>query len=441
MKKTRIKWGQTVLEVCLTVMVTILLLLGVVNTWTYYTKTLTERMDEYKATRLAAADILGSKPGKRIQYQPEKFDILKGSSIGQPIAFESIPNYTEFCDIDSYGNAQDLYRTLSNETNFYSNLSNNATSDEYAYRAKLASLVPYRAMITSYEPNGFWESDQQQSIPKLLYGTNDNIRRIFSDSWNSIESQMDSAVNRYYSSYCSPVSECKNVAFGVYTTSSQFTSPAELNDLYCWNNCYNPVICSRYSTCFEIVGNIRNRIINPGIEAEKRKLATTSKKNIMEELTNLTDKYSKGYITPCAWRSVTGKEDECDPKCSYLLQNVNSTIRRARDCVKSASNNNVVEVDNCRNNYLFPARNSLADYENCYQANCGRSPWAPWEDQEEQQCYVNNCKGFEDQANHYRDLAQQAFSNGQMDNYNRYSNLSLNMTYKFSECMKECSKL
>ena len=424
MSQSRTKWGQTVLEVCLTVMVTILLLLAIVSTWTYYTKNMVERMDEYKATRLAAADILGSQTGKRLIHRPGEFDIFGGYSVGEPTDFEDIGNYSQFCDGDSYRNANNLSIVLMNESAYYANLSNNATSDDMAYKGQLAVLNTYRSIYNDYPSERWWDRDDENPLVYMLYGT--DYARVFSQTWDQIEERIDVVIPAYFQEFeIGHVSwHLENVAFGNSIR------------LYYWNNPRNYVPCLSGQCC--IVDSLRNVIINPGRVAESKIAPTALKRDIMEQLSEMAGNYSKGYITPCAWRSKMGEEDACGPICSLLLSNINTTIQATASCVRRAANNNIAQVQNCRDNpsYLPSARSSLAAYENCYQNNCGRSPWAPWEGGRMDECY-DTCRHFQDNAQRYADLAEQAFSRFDMDNYRNYSNLSMNMTWRFDICMED----
>jgi len=333
----------------------------------------------------------------------------------------NIPDYGDECDSASYRQMYNLSTGLMNESASYKNISINQTSEEMRHRGQLASLELYGSVYPLMS-RSYWTQPESvnRNLAAFLYGV-DNIQHLMSVPWDDLEDRITQRIQEYMFS-----EGYGNIAFGGFDGESS-------NNLYAWDSSSGP--CWYREPC--IVGRLRNKVFTDGRRRANIKRATALKSDIMKELSDLTKTSARGYITPCAWRSIHDEEDACagelcPPLLTIIGQNVNSTA----NCVRAAPNSDIVPVENCRDNLLPLARDALVVYEDCYQDNCGRSPWAPWESSIFDEC-DEECQWLIDESMHYSELAQEAMLIGDWDNGRIYANLSVNLSWQYGECFED----
>lgn len=106
MKNFKFKFAQTSLEIALAICLAIVLVVATMSVWSWFNKTMVERMDTYKSTRHMA---LTSSMGLQAEYTPEPFDIFGFSSMKEGPGDQD-PNLTD--DIDYQACYDDFDATI-----------------------------------------------------------------------------------------------------------------------------------------------------------------------------------------------------------------------------------------------------------------------------------------------------------------------------------------
>lgn len=181
--------GQATLEIAIAIALAIVLVVGTISTWTYFNKTMAERLDNYKATRHIA---LVGKLGTPTYYNPDDFDIFSMSpGLNDTPGYEA-PNLTEGglneSDIqacyDAYTVAFEQVPLIFQQATILMQESSNYTSQSTELRAELG---PAKVFGWENYPVPHWEV-LGFNIDFLLYY---NIKAFYEKSWKSIKDQFE----------------------------------------------------------------------------------------------------------------------------------------------------------------------------------------------------------------------------------------------------------
>jgi len=342
--------GQTILEVGLAIVVAIVLLVATVSTWRYFSKVTVERMAAYKASRHAAIDLMGDF-GKQFSFDAPDFDIFDISfGFGTWPDPENVPPYArEACN-------NTLYEEILNYSSVLMHNSTNLTRNGHNYvrfgfyeRWRLSEM-----RILLYRVGYGWE-EQPDGMVAWMSGITDDIplpsgpedvpdldTSLWEGTWQDIENQL---VSRSAQTLYDP--EFNHILFREYksTHAHQQITPQNYN----------------------LDDMLTNITAPPKLweEIAERKFALA---DIARSLSRLARQLTLALSSQCVRAIKLGAADPCVEACDTERDAFAQNIRDGYFTI-------LIEDVPGSEDLLTLAEGNLALYEQCYNTNCGYSPY------------------------------------------------------------------
>ena len=406
--------GQATLEICLAIVIGILLLMGAISVWNYFSKVKVERMDDYKGTRLAALELRSwGDTGKQVDYEPPPLDIFSmAATVGEapnPEGVEPYPQYPQgSCDAE-FNDLAELSGPLVEDIGELSEDFANLMSDSIDQRQELGMLKVWYWIggITVIGPLLPLPFELYDYIMTWLY---DDEEDFFLNNWDTIGADFD---NKIYNSLGQfEVAFFDGLLMGGIPFGWLLGVVTAVN------------FKDEETGTFYTGNGVWNNFITPGNIIENQMEAVNLETLIKQGLLPLIIKVAEAKFNACI-RELEGGDTTCDDLCGGNLEQAETEINES---IEEANNGQLPES----NASYLEVINQLDQYETCFVDCSGESPW-----------YTNPCLAdCQDEFDAYLDKAievQTAAAEGRIGDSQALFEEAQNLYEDYEDCLDGCN--
>ncbi|MFH1622310.1 MAG: hypothetical protein ABIA97_04225 [Candidatus Omnitrophota bacterium] len=312
--------GQSTLEITLAIMIGIVLLMGAISAWNYFSKVKVERMDRYRATRLAALDLRPwGDTGKQVDYEPPPFDIFSmDGAVGGAPGMEGLDDFRNGTCGPEYNELMNTSFNLLYDVGILTNELAGYPASTLPLRADFGMLrIWFRILGNWVETNSY--------LMMSMYPANQSI--FFLKDWDALGSDFDAFVGG---------------------------SP--------WNMRFEQEPDIFYSQA-----QVWNSFIALGIAVEEQAEKLNLELMIKNGLIPFMSKIAEAKFKACM-RALEEEDTTCDELCANDLDQVDIAINQTIDQANTGQlNQSMISFQE--------VMSSTDSYETCFLNCAGEYPW------------------------------------------------------------------